>query len=255
MRFLASTCLFAAGAALLAAGCQSAPREEDEIQKTMRMIEEAKRGTAGAKGEGRNVYVSVERLRVAVDEAAGLGGLWRFASGRVTLSGSDGLGGGGVRLGLAGPEFDAEVAAWARKARSASRTTEEIMVAPGAEGFLFVGREVLVPVLRLRTASGTMEVLQQTRLGAALRVVPRVLEDGRLELELSPYFSVAGGGGAARSISVTAMSTRVVVRPGERLVLGASSSVEQGSATGALFGFDSRGSRTSTLVTVKADRL
>jgi type II secretory pathway component GspD/PulD (secretin) len=242
--------------ALMVVGCQPAPEKEDEIQKTMRMIEEAKRGTAGASGaQGRNVYVSIERLRVAGEDAAGLGGLWRFASGRVTVSGSDGLGGGGVRLGLAGPEFEAKLSAYARKTRQASRTTEEIMVAPGAEGFLFVGREVLVPVLRLKTAAGTVEVLQQARVGASLKVLPRILEDGRIELQLSPHFSVVEAGKRGRTVSVTAMTTRVVVKPGERLVLGASSSIDESSAAGALFSFDSRGGRISTLVTVKADRL
>jgi type II secretory pathway component GspD/PulD (secretin) len=249
--------LFAALAGLLAGGCQGAPEKEDEIQKTMRMVEEAKRGTqGGAPGAtGRNVYVSIERLRAAGEEAAGLGGLWRYAPGRVSLAGSDGLGSGGVRLGLASAEFEAQVSAWARKARSASRTSEEILVASGAEGFLFVGREVLVPVLRLRSAGGAVEVLQQARVGASLRVVPRLLDDGRIELELSPRFEVLEGDGRGRSISVTAMTTRVIVRPGERLVLGASSSLEEGSVAGALFGFDSRGGHSSTVMTVRADRL
>jgi hypothetical protein len=243
-----------AAAFLLAAGCQPPPEKEDEIGRTMRMIEEAKRGPQPGTPVGNNVYIRVERLTAAEREAAGLAALWKYANGRVTVSGRDGLGGGGVRLAAAGPEFEAQANAWSRGARSASRTTEEIMVMSGAEGHLWIGRSVMVPVLNIVTESGRTVVLERARVGAALRVRPRTLDDGRIELELQPEFSALEGPEAGRTYAVTALTSRVTVAPGQRLVLGGSQSMREGSAAAGLFGFSSAGDRASTIVTVRAER-
>jgi hypothetical protein len=239
--------------ALLAAGCEPAPRRESEIDRTKRMIEDARRRTQTGEGRLGNVYVRLERLRVSAADSAGLGALWRYTSGRLTISGGDGLGKGGVRLGLAGGEFDAQLSAWARGAQGADRVSQEILVASGQEGYLWVGRNLLVPLLRIRGPGGTVEVLENARVGAGLRVLPRAQSDGRIELEIAPCFSRGGAGGREPSRSSWEMATRVLVRPGEKLVLGASSSAERGSAARGLFGYDAAGRDSTAIVTLEAE--
>jgi type II secretory pathway component GspD/PulD (secretin) len=240
-------------AALALCGCEPQPAQEDEIQKTMRMVEEARRGRKP--GRSGNVYISVERVQVSASEAAGLATLWRYARGRVTVGGGGGLARGGLRLGMAGNDFAARLSAYARSARSLRRTTSEITVLSGYEGRLEVGRSVVVPVLRFVGSSGRAVVLERATLGTALTVRPRVLNDGSIELDLAPHFTVLGGGRARNTYAVSSMRSRVVVRPGQKLVIGASSSAKQGSVGAGLFGFDSSGRKSATLITVKAMQL
>ena len=91
----------AAGAIFALSGCEPQPAKEGEIQKTMRMAEEARsQARSGKGGKSSNVYVCVERVQVATRDAAGLGALWRYTSGRLTVAGGNRLSRGGVRLGL-----------------------------------------------------------------------------------------------------------------------------------------------------------
>jgi hypothetical protein len=160
-----------------------------------------------------------------------------------------------VRLGLAGANFEAQLSAWSRRARNVEKTREEIVVLAGHDGVLTVGRNALVPVLRIVTLSGGTTVLQNVQLGAQLAVRPAFAEGGRIELELHPAFSSASGPKGAESYSLDALSTRVILAPGQKLLLGASSSAAQDSAAMGLFGYDSRGERTATVISVTAERL
>jgi hypothetical protein len=249
-------------ALLAAAGClQSPPEREDEIARTQRMIADAERtmrggpGTPGAPGASSNVLVRIERLRVSAGDAAGLSAMWKYADGRVAVSGSDGLARGGVRLAAAGPDFQARLGAWQQKARSLDRASDEIVVQSGAEGSLWFGKSSLVPVLRIAAPSGEAVVLEKVEVAAHLLVRPRILDDGKIELQVSPAFLVRSGDRKGETLAAGGMSTHVTVEPGQRLVLGAGSSASQGSVASGLFGFDSRGASAATLVVLTAERL
>ncbi len=250
---LLSVRFLAAAGLLVLLGCEPPPERDDPIAETKRMIEEAKR--TGRTGKGNNVFVTVERLQVSEKQAAGLGALWRYTSGRLTVQGANGLASGGVRAAVAGPRFQAQLNAYARKATSASRTREEIRVLSGAEGYLWVGRSVIVPVLRVVTARGDVVVLRRVRVGTSLRVKPRILANGKIELELAPSFKVLSGARAGRTLSVTAMRTRVVLEPGRKLVLGSFSSAKDASVAAGLFGYNASGKKSATIITVSAERL
>ncbi len=245
--------LLAAAALLALVGCEPLPEKDDPIAETKRMMEEAKR--TGRTGKGNNVFVTVERLQVSEKQAAGLGALWRYTSGRLSVQGGNRLASGGVRVAVAGPRFEAQLNAYARKARSASRTRGDIRVLSGAEGYLWVGRSVVVPVLRVVTASGEVVVLRRVRVGTSLLVKPRILASGKIELELAPSFRVLSGARAGRTLSVTAMRTRVVLDPGRKLVLGSSSSAKDDSVAAGLFGYNASGKKSATIITVSAERL
>ncbi len=246
----------AAVAVFVLCGCEPQQAEEDEIQKTMRMAEEARRQTRSGKGgKSSNVYVSVERIQVATRDAAGLGALWRHTSGRLTVTGGNGLSRGGVRIGLAGENFATQLSACARSARSMHRSTAELTVLSGYSGYMWTGRSVLVPELRIVTSSGEAVVLRRQRLGTALVVRPRILPDGKIELELQPYFAVGGSTASGRKHTVSAMRTRVVVAPGQKLVIGSSTSASGSSVGSGLFGYDSAGKKVATIITVTAARL
>lgn len=239
----------AAVAAALLLGCAPLPERDDPIAETRRMAEEARRSMR-ASGSG-NILVTVERTRAGQDDAGGLAAMWRYAAGRLSVSGGDGLAGGGVRLGSAGESFEARLAAWRSTARSSTRESAEISVQSGYQGTLWIGRDVLVPVLRIVTSAGAVVEHRNVRVGTCLKVVPRALEDGRIELALSPYFAARDG----EDISVEQMSTRVVLEPGQKLVLGSNSSASADSVAAGLFGYDSRGRQVITLLTVSAERM
>lgn len=250
-----SALLVAAGAAawLAAAGCQPAAERDDPVAETRRMLEAA--GRSGAPRRAGNVLVRLERVETSADEAAGLALLWRYASGKVTVSGREGLAGGGVRAGAADADFDAELRAYCGRTRQVRRTVEEIVVLSGRRGQLWVEREALVPVLRLELPGGRVEVLENVRVGARLDAVPRVLPDGNIELEVQPAFAVLSGPRGGQTLTVESMATRVVLAPGRKIVLGARSSAAESSAAAGLFGRDSAGRRVEALVVVSAEEL
>jgi hypothetical protein len=99
--------------------------------------------------------------------------------------------------------------------------------------------------LRLVTSSGEALVLRRRKLGAALLVRPRILADGNIDLDLEPFFATQ-----QRRYNLTAMRTRVLLVPGQKLVVGANSSAREHSVASGLFGFDSSGKRSATIITV-----
>jgi hypothetical protein len=243
-------------AVFAALGCLPPPEEkEDPVAETMRMLKEGERTVQSSGGTSPNILVRVERIRVSTEEAAGLAALWRYADGKLAVSGRDGLAAGGVRLGAAGARFQAELSAWSASAKSVDKTSEEIVVQAGRDGLLWVTRSALVPVLRVASPSGETTVLQNVQVGAQLVVRPAFAEGGRIELELHPAFATARGAKGAEGYSLEALSTRVTLAPGQKLLLGASSAAGQDSAAAGLFGYDERGARSASVILVSAERL
>ncbi len=241
---------------LAALGCLPAPQEkEDPVAETLRMLEEGERTVRSSGGSSQNVLVRVERVAASGEDGARLAALWRYADGRLVVSGRDGLSSGGVRLGVAGERFAAELSAQSARAGSLEKTSAEIVVQAGGDGVLWVTRSALVPVLRLTTSSGEATVLRDAQLGAQLAVRPRFVDGGAIELELHPVFASVNGSKGAESYSLDALSTRVVLSPGQKLILGANASAAQDSAAMGLFGYSQRGERRACIVSVTVERL
>ncbi|HOX08063.1 MAG TPA: hypothetical protein PK280_16815 [Planctomycetota bacterium] len=243
--------------AMVLVGCLPPPKErEDPVAETMRMLEEGRRPVQGAGGGASpNILVRIERIRAAAADEAGMAGLWRYADEKLAVSGRDGLAAGGIRLGAAGPRFEAELSAWSRRASQCEKERGEIVVMDGRDGLLSVTRSALVPVLRVVTPSGEVRVLENVQVGAELAVKPRLSADGRIELELHPVFSAVSGQDRGGAYSLDALSTKVTLAPGQKLLLGAHSSATRDSAAMGLFGYDSRGAKTVTMISVSAERL
>ncbi len=240
--------------ALNVCGCAPLPEKESEIDKTVRMIKEARAGTSGSKS--RNVYVSVERIAVARDQVATLAAFWRLNVGPLTArSGGGGLGRAGLRLGLAGSRFGAGLRALFARRDSTSTTTQELMVLSGRKGYIWTGRDSLVPLLRIATPGGGTVVLQRARVGSLLVVRPEIKENGEIELDIHPQFRVLSGAAAGKTYSVTNMRTRVILKPGQKLVLGRPQSSTADSIAGGLFRVGSAQKQEEVLLTVTATRM
>jgi type II secretory pathway component GspD/PulD (secretin) len=218
------------------------------------MIEEAKAQRV-AGGSGRNIHIAVEKLSVDSSQASGMDLIWRYSNDRVSVRGGNGLARGGLRMGVADSNFAAAVSAWSRKSARSRRERSEIMVLSGAEGYLWVGRSLIVPRMKLRTPGGEIAVLERARVGAALKVRPQILQNGNIELHLSPHFSVMSGPYAGQNFEVTEMTTTVIVRPGQKLVIGSSSNASRASVARGLFGYSSKGEEQTSVITVTATRL
>jgi hypothetical protein len=239
-----------------ALGCLPPPEQkEDPVAETMRMLKDSERTVQASGGASQNILVRVERVRTSAEDGAGLAALWRYSDDKLTISGRDGLAAGGVRLGGAGPKFQAELSAWSARAKGVEKTREEIVVQSGRDGLLAVTSSALVPVLRVVTPSGQTTVLQSAQVGAQLAVRPQLVEGGRIELSIHPSFSAVSGARGAETYSLEAFSTRVTLAPGQKLLLGASSSAARDSAAMGLFGFNQRGEQTACVVLVSVERL
>jgi type II secretory pathway component GspD/PulD (secretin) len=235
-------------------GCAPLSEKESEIDKTVRMIKEARAGTSGSRS--RNVYVSVERISVAGDQLATLAAFWRLNVGAVTV----GSGGGawrraGLRLGLAGSRFGAGLRALSTRRGSTSKTTQELMVLSGRKGYIWTGRDTLVPLLRIVTPGGKTVVLQRARVGSLLVVQPEIKENGDILLDIHPQFRVLSGASAGQTYSVTNMRTRVILKSGQKLVLGRMQNSTADSLASGLFRIGSAKKQEEVLLTVTATRM
>ena len=237
-------------ALLLAAGCVPPPREEDEIAKTFRMIEEAKR-TRSTEWPPRNVLVSIERIELFEGSELDARALAGYADGNVrVVAGSrrGGLARAGVELGYANDGFWAALAAARESGRRARRTRAEVVVMPGRAAYLTVASNRPVPVLEILTPEGRTTVWRNASVGTHLTAIPRVAGERLFEIELYPAFSRAGAGGL---VAQTHLATRVRVPEGRGLVLAENTRAGT-HVSRALFGGSAGREKSRTVLVVTA---
>jgi len=193
-----------------------------------------------------NVMVVIESIvhtRGREDLAAAA---WRLRSGSVTAGSSPIIRRNGINLAVGGRDFAARFQAAQSRFKSTKTTRQAITVLDGREGSFFVGQQVPVARLVYWTPRGVRALFESATVGRSLVVRPVILPDGSIDLTVTPQFSSVGPRG--RSIRVRDLSTRVVVRHGQPLLLGA---MQQGAndLANVLFATGSRDvNKTLTIV-------
>ncbi len=106
-----------------------------------------------------------------------------------------------------------------------------ITAVSGQEGSFLAGGKIFIPVPQTNTSGGTSITLEEKEFGVGLRFLPTVLEDGLINLRVTPEVSelsqlgttVKGLGGQSSllpSITTRRASTTVQLRDGESFAIG-----------------------------------
>lgn len=198
-----------------------------------------------------NVAVTIEKIGTSAATANRAALAFRYADTDVAVRGGARVARrNGIRLGVARGNWRAQLDAAARRRRSSSRESLFIVVASGSEGQIAIGSDTYVRRLGYWTPHGYEVLVERDSVGRSLVVRPRILGDGRVEVALWPRFTARGRRGA---IDVTELSTKVVVRDGQSIVIGGSSGAKE-DVGAVLFGVGAR-RRTHTMTVVLTPRI
>jgi type II secretory pathway component GspD/PulD (secretin) len=190
----------------------------------------------------RNVVVHYESRRLDEIEAEGLRVDWQVAAGDLRV--------GNVPL----PRRDSAVAVRpeARSGREQGGVQGMLRVLEGQPGRIAAGLELPVTT-RTLSRTGVREDTTPMQVASGFEVVPHVMGDGRLRLDIAPFDDrvasrVVGGVVVERSGS----QTTVTLSPGERVAVG-SVARDSASQRGSLSGFASDRSREERVMVVWAE--
>ena len=193
----------------------------------------------------RNVTVYYESQRASELAASGLSVAWQ-------------LEGGGVRVGTVrrpGAGSAVAIRPEAREGREQGGSRGMLRVLEGQPARIASGSEVPVTTRSVsRFGVETNTVYAQAESG--FEVVPRVLGDGRVRLDVFPIDArVAGGRPGRPVIERSGAETSVVVAPGERAAIASLGSARSGSGSGTSgFGSATTSDELLLVVWVELDR-
>ena len=225
---------------LLAAGCVSSeawdfdspapePRRSDPRWEVREGLERAEELPPPGERTG-NVTMVVEKVLFDRRDRVNLEVAWRYVDPNVAAGGGSVARRNGLRVGVATDGFRAAFSAALNESRTYRVVKTFITSLTGTKGTITVGRQIYVPRLRFWTPRGHAVLLEDEFVGASLVSIPEILPDDRVRVKLYPAFSTREG----RTIELTEMTTEVITRHGQPLVIGGSDESSE-SVGAALF--------------------
>jgi len=202
--------------------------EEPALRRTLELLAQQDRGL-------RNVVVHYESRTAADFAAAGIAIAWRVVAGDVRIGTIPGP--GGASLLAIRPE--------AGEGSSQRRFAGTLRILEGRSGQLVTGSER--PVTTREVSPWVVrETTSFVRADSGFDVTPRVLGDGRVQLDIAPFTSRFVGAGPVVERSAAASS--VIVAPGESVVLGQLASDQSARELGTGGAATARSSEETLLV-------
>jgi hypothetical protein len=229
--------------------CQSDPFLSNTDTAHDEISEEIERLKAEASSPiGDNIKVVVGMLSVSSSEFGSIEALFRYVNEDIAIAKRPSVfTGSGLRVGLAGDNFRFQLNI-AKSMLSSSEDSEIFLaLADGATGYISIGQEISVPRFYYMGYWYTSVEYQFRRAGRSLEVTARKLPNGSIEMELTPIFSkfLSNEG----DLVLTELSTKVIARPGQTLVIGGSEG-QSSDVANALLSYRSLGRQNKTLITV-----
>jgi len=231
------------------AGCQeSQTSSESHYDKVSREIEQLKAESRSPASIGDNIKIVVTMLSTDITDQFAVDSIWRYTDENIAIAKRpEVFARSGLRIGLGNDNFRIRFDIMKKQLRSSEDTELFIVLADGATGYINVGKEISVPRFYYFGRWYRAVDYEFRQAGRSLKVTARKLSSGLIDLELTPVFSkfLSDGG----DIELTELSTKVMARSGQALILGGSNTTGENTAT-ALFGYSKRGEKKQTLVTV-----
>jgi type II secretory pathway component GspD/PulD (secretin) len=203
----------------------------------------------------RTLDVPARNVRIEVDVAIEQTGTDRGVGVTGGTAGV-GVGGGTVRVGGGGGRSRGDVAVTGRDTRSTTdvHSRQQLVVLSGGEASLTVAE--LVPYSQWLFTWGVAHALwsqsvQWQEVGTSLVVSPRVLGDGRILVRLTPRVDYRARDGS-QSVTVNELTTEVMVREGEPILLGGVPFKDEEFRQRFLLGVDRAGTTSRVAMTLRA---
>ena len=153
----------------------------------------------------------------------------------------------GLRVGVGTGDFRARLNIVKEQLQSVEETNLFLVLADGASGYIFVGKEIAVPRFYYYGRWYSAVDYEFRQAGKSLKVTARKLGNGMISMDLVPVFSNFLSDG--RSLELTELQTSVMAWPGQQVVIGGGTTNKDDVAT-ALFGYGKSSERKQTLITV-----
>jgi hypothetical protein len=234
---------------VLSAGCQTTDTSsESEYDRVSREIERLKAESEAAVATGENIRIVVNMLTTSMGEHFAIDSLLRYVDRNIAVAQRPGVfARSGLRIGVAGEIFRARLDVTKRQLKSSEETELFIVLADGTTGHINIGREIAVPRFYYLGRWYSSVGYEFRGAGRFLKVTARKLPSGLIDMELTPVFSrfLSDGG----DLELTELSTRVVARPGQMLVIGGGDTADENVAK-ALLSYSKHGEKKRTLITV-----
>lgn len=246
-----SACLF------LFCGCEtlqqsSSQSEFDRISAEIdRELEQSMRQahSSGAGSGLGNIRVDVKMLSTEVEDYSLLEGILMYDSNSAAARGGLGAGKGGLNIVLAAGDLTGRVRYAQENLRSAESTELFIVVSSGSRGYISAGSEIAVPRFYYGGRWFTGVEYDFRHAGRSLSVVPTLLPDGNIRLEIWPVFSnfLSDGG----DLELTELKTVINVSPGRSVVIGGNTDSSY-DLSDALLMYEKSGKKWQSVITAKA---
>ena len=234
---------------VLLAGCQSTDTSsETDYDRVRQEMERLKAESEAAIATGENIKIVVNMLATNVVEYFAIDSLLRYADKNIVIAKRPQVfARSGLRIGVAGKNFQARLDITKQQLKSSEETELFIVLADGATGYINIGKEIGVPRFYYFGRWYTSVGYEFRKAGRSLKVTVRKLPSGLVDMELTPVFSKFLNDGG--DLELTELSTRVTARPGQTLVIGGGDTADENVAK-ALLSYSKHGENKRTLITV-----
>lgn len=204
---------------------------------------------AGAGGGLGNIRVDVKMLSTEVENYSLLEGILMYDSNSAAARSSSGAGKGGLNVVLAAGDLAGRIRYAQENLRSAESTELFIVVSSGSRGFISAGTEIAVPRFYYGGRWFTGVEYDFRHAGRSLSVVPTLLPNGNIRLEIWPVFSnfLSDGG----DLELTELKTVINVSPGRSVVIGGNTDSSYDIAD-ALLMYEKSGRKWQSVIMAKA---
>jgi len=243
---------------LFVTACGSADNDkapEDYYQKVSARIEDltgdrqAELSQQKPRPKPRNIRIVIRTLSTYLEDYDDIDILWRYVNNFDTIADEpELLEQSGLKIGVAGDAFKVML----KKAKGRIRSTVEselfITVADGETGYISIGRKV--HVLGFDYVGTWYNNIDYPFVTAerSFKAKPQILSTGRIAVELTPTFVDLLGPG--RDLELTRLATKVVLRPGQMVVLAGTTATKKEDLSTALFGTTVGAKERRTIITL-----
>jgi len=258
-------------ACLLFVGCDTdqPQKQQGQYEQVSEQIEEIKsqaeaqteqqtgeKPDTGAVEEQKlgNIKVTVKKLTVEERDFSALDSLWEYAPGDfVIYKRPDIFHESGLKVGISRSGLKAQIQAVREKTKSSEMTEMFLVVADGSEGYINMGREILIPQFYYLNRWYKQVNYQFKSAGRSFKVLAvRIPGRDLINLRITPVFSNFLDDGSTKEF--TELMTNVTIKAGESVLIGGSRSSYENLAS-ALLGRSVEKGKTDTVIIVEASLL
>ncbi len=221
----------------LSVGCeQSGPSRlnpYDQAIQDYRQRRAIQSSPSVAVGSGKMISLLVHRLDAAGEDLTAINSLWRLAEEeRITPARAELFTESGFRIGRGGSALRSQLQMLESRMPAEGRSDSVLSVRDGSAGIGDIGTRILIPLFYYKNDLYSRMDYAFDRIDRRLRVVPRILSDDRMELELTPILVNLRNDGGGTYLSD--LSVKVVLDPGQSLFFGAANTGRQDIASAFL---------------------